>query len=150
MEAEALKQCGDEDGVIEDPLSCHFRPEHPLHPGDTRNCLTGAQVAALRKIYDGAKNPRTGERLLSGYSPGGEGEDNGWGRWITGATPDGKDALIYRFASNFFGYIVFGDPTYDLKRMNFDSDVAAADAKAGPVFNSYSPDLSAFRGAAAS
>ncbi len=27
-EAEALKQCGDKDGVIEDPLSCHFRPEN--------------------------------------------------------------------------------------------------------------------------
>ncbi len=25
VQAEAVKQCGDEDGVIEDPLSCHFQ-----------------------------------------------------------------------------------------------------------------------------
>ena len=146
VEAEALKQCGDEDGVIEDPLACHFNPgKIRCMSGDAPSCLTDAQIAALRKIYDGPKNPRTGERLLSGYSPGGEAEDNGWGRWITGTTPDGKDALIYKFSSNFFGNIVKADPTYDLKRMNFDSDVAATDAKEGPIFNSYTPDLSAFR-----
>ena len=100
---------------------------------------------ALRKIYDGPKNPRTGEKLLSGFSPGGEGEDNGWARWITGTTPGSKDALIHQFGRNFFGYVVFADPNYDLRRLNFDSDIATADAKAGPVFNSYSPDLSAFR-----
>ncbi|HEY1877800.1 MAG TPA: tannase/feruloyl esterase family alpha/beta hydrolase, partial [Rhizomicrobium sp.] len=88
---------------------------------------------------------RTGAKLMAGFSPGGEGEDNGWGRWITGTTPDGKDALIYQFASNFFGYIVKADPAYDLKRLNFDSDIAEADAKFGPILNSYSPDLSAFR-----
>jgi hypothetical protein len=146
VEAEALKQCGGDDGVIEDLLACHFRPEKlRCTAGDAPTCLTDAQITALHKIYDGTKNPRTGERLLSGYSPGGEGEDNGWGRWITGQTPDGKDALIYRFASNFFSYVVKGDPTYDLKQLNFDTDIAAADAKFGPVFNSYSPDLSAFR-----
>ena len=140
VEAEAVKQCGDEDGVIEDPLACRFSPEKiRCTTGDAPNCLTDAQIAALRKIYDGPKNPRTGEKLMAGYSPGGEGEDNGWGRWITGRTPDGKDALIYRFASNFFGFIVKGDPSYDLKRLNFDSDVAAADAKQGPIFNSYEP-----------
>ena len=145
-EAEALKQCGDEDGMIEDPLSCRFRPENiRCAAGDAPTCLTDAQIAALRKIYDGAKNPRTGERLISGFSPGGEGEDNGWGRWITGMTSDGKDALIYKFASNFFGDIVFADPNYDLRRLNFDGDMAMTDAKVGPVFNSYNPDLSAFR-----
>ena len=145
-EAEAVRQCGDEDGVIEDPITCHFRPDRlRCASGDAPTCLTDAQIAALRKIYDGPKNPRTGEQLLAGYSPGGEGEENGWGRWIAGQTQDGKDALIYRFASNFFSNIVFANPDYDLKHLNFDSDIATADAKAGPIFNSYSPDLSAFR-----
>jgi hypothetical protein len=146
VEAAAVKQCGNAYGVIEDPQACRFDPDR-LHckAGDAPTCLTAAQIAALRKIYDGPKNPRTGERLIAGFSPGGEGEDNGWGRWITGTTPDGKDALIYKFASNFFGNIVFADPNYDLKRLNFDSDIAATDARFGPIFNSYSPDLSAFR-----
>jgi len=144
-EAEAVKQCGDTDGVIEDPLACHFRPEKiRCTAGDAPACLTDAQIAVLRKIYDGPKNPRTGEKLVSGFSPGGEGEDNGWQRWITGTTPDGKSALIYQFSSNFFGNVVLADPNYDLKRLNFDSDIAMTDTKAGPIFNSYSPDLSAF------
>lgn len=146
VQAEAVKQCGDGDGVIEDPMACHFRPEKlRCARGDGPNCLSDAQLVALRKIYDGPKNPRTGEKLIAGFSPGGEGEDNGWGRWITGTTPDGKDALIYKFASNFFGDVVKGDPSYDLKRLNFDTDIAMTDAKAGPVFNSYNTDLSAFR-----
>ena len=146
VEAEAIKQCGDEDGVIEDPLACHFRLESiRCSSGDAPTCLTDAQIAALRKIYDGPANPRTGEKLIAGFSPGGEGEDNGWGRWITGQTPDGKDALIYKFASNFFGYIVFANPNYDLKRLNFDRDITMTDAKSAPIFNSDSPDLSAFR-----
>jgi Tannase and feruloyl esterase len=146
VQAEAVRQCGDEDGVIEDPLACHFRPERiRCTAGDTPTCLTGAQIAVLRKLYEGPANPRTGEKLIAGLSPGGEGEENGWGRWITGATPDGKDALMYKFPSNFFAYVVKGDPAYDLKRLNFDSDITMTDAKFGPIFNSYSPDLSAFR-----
>ncbi|HEX4272575.1 MAG TPA: tannase/feruloyl esterase family alpha/beta hydrolase [Rhizomicrobium sp.] len=146
VEAEAVKQCGDADGVIEDPMACRFRPEKLRCAGaDAPTCLTDAQLVALKKIYDGPKNPRTGEKLIAGFSPGGEGEDNGWARWITGTTPDGKDALIYKFAVNFFGYVVKGDPAYDLKTLNLDSDIAMTDAKAGPIFNSYDTDLSAFR-----
>lgn len=146
VEAQALKQCGDEDGVIENPQACRLDLDRlRCASGDAPGCLTAAQIAALKKIYAGPKNPRTGEQLMAGFSPGGEGEDNGWGRWITGTAPDGKDALIYKFASNFFGNIVKGDPNYDLKQLNFDSDIALTDAKVGPLFNSYSPDLSAFR-----
>jgi feruloyl esterase len=146
VEAEAMKQCGGADGVIEDPLACRFQPEKiRCTAGDAPDCLTDAQLASLSKVYAGPKNPRTGERIISGFSPGGEGEDNGWGRWITGATPDGKDALIYRFGSNFFRNIVFADPNYDLHRLDFDRDIAMTDAKAASTFNSDNPDLSAFR-----
>ena len=146
IEAEAVKQCGDQDGVIEDPVSCRFKPEKLLcRGGDGPSCLTGAQLAALRKIYDGPRNPRTKEKIISGFSPGGEGEPNGWGRWIAGDAADAKQSLIYQFGSNFFGYVVQGARDFDLKRVNFDGDIAAADAKFSPVFASHDPDLSAFR-----
>ena len=145
VEAEALKQCGDADGVIEDPIACHFRPETLRCAGaDQPTCLTGDQLTALGKIYDGPVDA-TGRTVMAGFSPGGEGEDNGWSRWITGPTPDGKSALIYQFASNFFGDVVKGDPAYDLERLNFGIDVAVADTRFGPIFNSYNTDLSAFR-----
>ncbi len=146
VEAEALKQCGDVDGVIQDPEGCNFRPEKlRCANGDAPDCLTGAQLATLAKIYSGPRNPRTGEKILSGFSPGGEAEANGWVRWITGTVPDDKTALIYQFASNYFRYIVHADPDYDISTMNMDGDVAAADKDFGPVFNSYGADLSAFQ-----
>jgi hypothetical protein len=146
VQAEVVKQCADSDGVIQDPLACHFRPEElRCKSAEAPNCLTAAQLAALTKIYAGASNPRTGAKIISGFTPGGEGEDNGWGRWITGPGGDNKQALIYAFASNFFGNIVYADPAYDLKRFNFDSDLAMTDEKFAPIFNSHDTDLSAFK-----
>jgi hypothetical protein len=146
IQAEAVQQCGDADGVVQDPQACKFRPAKiRCKAADARDCLTDEQIGALNKIYRGTHNPRTGEKVLSGYSPGGEGEANGWGRWITGTAPGDKDALIYGFASNFFRYVVFSDPNYDILNLNFDSDVATTDAKFAPVFNSHDPDLSAFK-----
>jgi len=46
-------------------------------------------------MYGGTRNPRTGQKILSGFTPGGEGEAQGWGRWITGAVPGDKETLLY-------------------------------------------------------
>ena len=147
LEAAALKACGDRDGVIENPLTCHFDPGAIRCAGaDTNQCLTGAQVTAARKIYAGPRNPRTGARILAGYSPGGEGEPGGWSPWITGPGAGVTDkALQSAFAHNFFAYVVFADPNHDIRELNLDADVRAADARFAPIFNSHDPDLSAFQ-----
>jgi feruloyl esterase len=146
IQAEAVKQCADSDGVIQDPLACHFKPETLLcKTGSGPDCLSAAQLAALRKVYAGSRNPRTGAKILSGFTPGGEAEANGWGRWIAGPDGDIKQSLLYGFAGNFFGYIVYADAAYDLKRFNFDSDLKMTDEKFAPIFSSYSADLSAFK-----
>jgi feruloyl esterase len=146
VEAAVEKQCGDADGVIQNPLECDFHPESlRCAGGDASNCLTAAQLAALQKIYAGPRNPRTHEKILSGFTPGGEAQANGWGRWISGPDGDPKQSLLYAFASNFFGKIVFGDPNYDLKHFNFDSDLKLTDEKFAPIFGSYNGDLSAFQ-----
>ncbi|MGH7296646.1 MAG: tannase/feruloyl esterase family alpha/beta hydrolase, partial [Polyangiaceae bacterium] len=51
----------------------------------------------------------------------------------------------FRLARTFFANMVFDDPGYDLRRLDFDRDVAIADAKVGPVLDATDPDLSAFR-----
>jgi len=146
VEAAAVKQCGGDDGVIQDPPACDFRLAELLcKAGDAPDCLNAAQLAALTKIYQGARNPRTHEKILSGFSPGGEGEDNGWTRWITGPAGDGKQSQFYAFGRNFFGYIVYGDHNYDITRFDFDNDLKMTDEKFAPIFNSYNPDLSAFQ-----
>ena len=146
VQAAAIKQCGDENGVIENPLACKFDPASVrCTAGDGPDCLTDAQVKAVRMTYAGPRNPRTGARILAGYSPGSEGEGGGWPAWITGPSAGNKVALSYGFGTNFFKYVVFSDPDYDVRKMNFDSDVAMTDAKYAKIFNAYDPDLSAFR-----
>ena len=146
IQAEAVKQCGDEDGVIQNPEGCKFRPARiRCKSGDAPDCLTGAQLVTLAKIYGGPRNPRTGEKIISGFSPGGEDGPIGWVRWISGTRPGDQDPLSHGFANNFFRYIVHSDPGYDILKMNFDSDVALPDERTAHIFNSYSPDLSAFK-----
>lgn len=146
VQTEAIKQCGDTDGVIQDPEACHFRPAKiRCKGGDAADCLTDAQIGALDAIYGGLRNPRIGQKILSGFSPGGEGETTGWARWITGSAPGDTQTLFYQLSSNFYRYIAFSDPTYDIRKLNFDSDVVMTDAKLAAIFNSYDPDLSAFK-----
>jgi hypothetical protein len=145
IQAAVVKQCADSDGVIQDPLACRFRPASlRCKTGDAPDCLTSPQLAALERLYGGARNPRSHEKIIAGFTPGGEAEANGWGRWITG-DGDVKQSQLYAYASNFFGQIVFSDPNYDLKRFDADGDLKLTDQKFAPIFNSHDPDLSAFK-----
>src|SRR5665213_1063215 len=52
LEAAVIKQCGDADGLVEDPLECKFDPAVIRCDGaDGPDCLTDAQIAATRRIY---------------------------------------------------------------------------------------------------
>jgi len=70
----AVEQCdaldGVKDGLIEDPRACHFDPGKIACKGaDSPECLTAPQIGALRKIYGGPKNPRTGAAIYPGNRP---------------------------------------------------------------------------------
>ena len=144
----ALDKCdmldGVKDGLIEDPRACHFDPAVIQCKGaDGPECLTAPQVATLRKIYGGPRNPRTGEQIHPGYSPGAEGAPDTWAAWIVPGGPLGS--LQFGFANTYYGQAVFEDPHWDFRKLNFDTDVAYGDQKAGLVLNSSSPDLRSFR-----
>jgi len=67
---------GVKDGVIEDPVRCHFDPGVLKCEGaDTATCLTSAQVEAARKLYGPAVNT-AGTKIFPGFAPGSE---IGWG-----------------------------------------------------------------------
>src|SRR5215472_9047719 len=73
----AIAKCdaldGAKDGLVSDPMRCRFDPEILQCRGaDTSNCLTAAQVEAVRKIYTGPVNPRTNKAVYAGMYPGGE------------------------------------------------------------------------------
>jgi feruloyl esterase len=142
----AIDACDAEDGVkegiISDPQACHFDPGILLCKGkEDDKCLTAAQVSAVRKIYEGPKNPRTGEQIIAGYSPGSESPEgdtwtHGWRTYIT----DRKEPMRL----DFWKYWVFNDSSWDWRKFDYDHDVAYADAKLAAV-NASSLDLDAFR-----
>jgi feruloyl esterase len=71
IQAEAVKQCGDENGVIEDPEGCHFDPAKiRCKTGDAPNCLTDANRTWTKSWRP--RNPAPAKNILSGFSPGGE------------------------------------------------------------------------------
>ena len=144
----ALAACdaldGVQDGLVEDPRACRFDPSVLICKGaEGPECLTAPQVEALRRIYDGPKNPRTGRQIFPGYSRGTEAGPGGWSAWIAPAAV--ASSIQNGFGSSFYGQAVFEDPAWDFRSLNFDRDVAFGDRKAGVVLNATNPDLRSFR-----
>jgi feruloyl esterase len=130
-----LKACdgldGANDGMLENPLACTFDPKVLScgEAGDQPTCLTGAQVAAVQKVYAGPSNPRTGAHIYVGLERGSE---PGWS-----AVPVG-------YAVDYFKYIVFKDPNWDPKALNYDAHVAQAARQENLIFDATNADLNAF------
>lgn len=124
------------DGVIENPAQCKFDPAVlQCKAGDAVACLTSAQVEAARKIYAPATNPRTREVIFPGLMPGSE---MGW-TGLAGPQP-------LSIATDHFKYVVFNDPNWDFKKLNFDSDVGLADKVDNGLINATDTNLKAFFG----
>lgn len=145
--AAALTACdgqdGVTDGIIDNPPRCHFDPSVLLCAGvDSRTCLTGPQVASLKKIYAGGQNSR-GEQIFPGFMPGGEDGPNGWSSWILGPAPGFSYGAT--FMENYFRYIVFEDPAWNPLTANVDAAERAADEKTAHALNSTDPDLHRFQ-----
>jgi len=137
----ALKACDAQDGIkddaIDDPTRCRFDPALLQCPAeDAPNCLTASQVGAAKKIYAGARNPRTGELIYPGLEPGSE---LGWTGMAGGPGP-------FSISADYYKYVVFKNPAWDFKTMDFDRDVAAGDAVGAGVVNATSPNLRGFFG----
>lgn len=134
---------GVKDGVLEDPRQCTFDPASiQCRAGDADTCLTASQVAALKRIYAGAKNS-SGEQIFPGYSPGGELGPGGWTGYITGTGPGKGSQLAY--AAGYLRGLVFENPEYDALSFDWDRDVPVMDAKLAAIINATNPDLAAFK-----
>jgi feruloyl esterase len=138
VHAAALKACdrldGVADGVIENPLACHVDVAAlACKAGDAPgSCLTSAQQGALAKIY-GHASGRDGHKIFPGLAPGSE---PGWAA---------MSAVQVAFAENYYRYFVFHDPQWQYAGIDFDRDVARADAGFGKVNNSIAADLGGLR-----
>jgi len=167
IESTYLEQCdeldGIKDGILSDPRTCLFDINSLLCEGKkNEGCLTAEEIRAVKIIYDGPKG-KDG-KLYYGFPLGGETEEAGWSRWLTGGlkylenigefqggldfdesikapiTPNAH----YAFGNGIMRYFIFHDSTWTYKDYNFDN--FREDAKlAGETLNATNPDLSEFR-----
>jgi feruloyl esterase len=122
--------------VLEDPTRCHFDPGAlACKDGETgAGCLTEAQVAAVRKIYTPATNPRTHEEIFPAMERGSE---LVWKTLAGGPEP-------IQLANDYFRYVVFDNPAWDFRTMNFDADVTRALERDGGTLSAMNTDLGPF------
>jgi feruloyl esterase len=103
--------------------------------------LTGEQLAAVKSLYDGPRNPRTGEQIFSG-----------WPRGSESAGPSATQGpglrqiidLPQPRRSEFWNAFVFHDPNWHWSTFDFDRDLAYANAAVGYV-SAIEHDLTAFK-----
>jgi feruloyl esterase len=124
----------DVDNWIADPSSCRFDPATVACRGDdNESCLTPAQVDAVRKVYQGARNPRTGEQIFPGWA---RGTEQGWGSYLLNPPEPVRVGMMRSLG--------FDNPTWDFRTFDWDRDVARVDARMAPLAAT-STDLRAFR-----
>jgi len=147
----ALRTCGTQReidrGFLQDPFSC--KPDLSLlacRVADESRCLMPREIAAARRLYEGARNPRTGEQIYPPPLPGSESAGPpgaalpGWSLyWADPQRPD-RPAR-----SNFFRFWVFEDPAWDWRTFDFDGDVDRALQKMSERIDATSADLRPFK-----
>jgi len=105
------------DGIISAPNRCRFDPARLQCPGaDTAACLTAPQIAALRAIYQGPRNPRTGESIFPGFERGSEAMLP-----IQASGTEPFPAVL-----SYFRDLVFVDTKWDHRSFDYDKDVTRA------------------------
>ena len=128
--------CSNADGVIPEPMKCAFDPASlQCKDADATTCLTAPQVDAVRKLYEGPRNPKTGQPIYPGLMKGSE---FGWDR--LGAPP--ATAPQPPFAPIF--QWVFG-PTWNWRSFDFDGSTKTFENKLAGTLNATNPNVEKFQ-----
>jgi feruloyl esterase len=149
-----LDQCdgldGQVDGLIVDPRACRFDPGallcRAVQPQDAASCLTATEVEAVRRLYEGPRDPASGERLtIGGPQPGSE------LAWAGVFVPRAADQPVFseRIALDALRNLVFesNPPSgFGLNDVRFDRATFDRLRPLHPLYDATDPDLSAFAG----
>jgi len=133
-----LGQCdgsdGLKDGIVDDPLTCDFKSASLICKGEeTSECLTKKQAEFLQQLYDGPVLQSTGQSINPGPLLGNE------STWSFSIPPKPVGVAL-----DLFKYLVFEDPNWDFRTMDYDKDIILTEKKVAPVINADNPDLSAY------
>lgn len=133
---------GLKDGLLENPQQCKFDPTVlQCKSGDAATCLTAKQADAAKQIFSPTRNSRTGEVLMPGLLPGSE---EAWGVLAGPLQNDAPASRESSVATNMYKYVIFKDPNWDFRTLNFDKDIAYAESVDKGLNNANDPNIKPF------
>jgi feruloyl esterase len=141
-----LQQCdamdGVKDGLLENPQVCKFDPKVlQCKAGDAASCLTAKQTEAAQQIFASTIHAGSKRVLMPGLLPGSE------AAWGVLAGPLQNDAPASRessVADNTYKYVIFKDPKWDFRTLNFDKDIDFAEKTDNGLNDANDPNLKPF------
>ena len=135
---------GREDGLIDDPRRCDWRPASlACRSEPAATCLTAEEVGVLEKWYAGPHDA-SGKALYPGGIP--KGSEPYWPLWLTGQPAERVPGLVPLFAQDFLRYMAFADDpgeTYRVLEFDFERDPPRL-AQMAAIYNADNPDLGAY------
>ncbi|KAF5365897.1 hypothetical protein D9757_011053 [Collybiopsis confluens] len=137
-----LKQCdildGIEDGVIEDPNLCDYKPERLICSSKSKDkstdCLSAEQAKTVRRIFSPLHSPE-GELWYPRQQPGSE--HALIARFLYGGTP-------FPFSADWMRYAIYNDTEFDASAVNITHWVDTHAANPFEI-DTWRGDLSAFK-----
>ena len=96
------------------------------HSSAGADCLTQPQIDALKQVYAGPKDPKTGKQIYPGYETGTEAEPGAWLGWIVPFPQVPQGSIQSLMGNGLFSLVVYEDPKWDWHSMDFERDVTEA------------------------
>jgi feruloyl esterase len=126
---------GVKDGLLTNPSRCVFDPKvlECKAGADPTTCLSKAQVATVRSIYNPLRSLATKPMVPLGLQPGSE---LGWAN-MAGPGP-------FFYADQFWKYMVVEDPNWNYKMLNIEKALALTTKMEHERGDAASPNLQAF------
>ena len=145
LHAAAVAACGGKDGLIADPRTCHFDPAVTQCKAgdDPKTCLTAEQVAAARKIYQGAHDEQGHKFVISGPQVGSE---LAWRGVYIPNRPEQR-VMSAQISTDTIKHLLYDKPlpaSYTLADFRFDTDTFAGIKQMHSLYDATNPDLTAF------
>jgi pimeloyl-ACP methyl ester carboxylesterase len=144
----ALAECDGRDGLVDgqitDPRACQFDPASLQCPAgqDAPDCLTPAQVEAVREIYAGPVDDQ-GHRLY----PGGlaVGSELEWRLALFGWNPPFTPGVSELLSRDYLRGMAAWDEQLSYDNLSFDLITFQRLSHMGPIYDATDPDLRPFR-----
>jgi hypothetical protein len=139
---------GNKDGIIADPLSCHFDPKILLCKKKTdiksADCLSSAEVGAVQRFYNGPTDPKSGKKMIAGGPlPGSE---LAWAGVFVPKTAN--EPIFSEIIASGARSVLFEDQpeskNFSFATMKFDRALFDKLKKMHSFYDATNPDLSAF------